>query len=65
MGKQPKKGVYQYDAFQEMAVIKELRAEIAHLHRQALFYENAWSDEKRKEVAARIRECQDTINMLK
>jgi hypothetical protein len=64
MGKQPKTNVYQFDAFQEMQAVKELRHEMKHLIHQELIYGNAWSSEKRAEVAARMQDIRELIKLL-
>lgn len=64
MGKQPKTGIYQYNAFGEMQAIKELRHEEKLLQQQILMYDRQWSDEKRAEVAQRMADIRETITLL-
>lgn len=64
MGKQPKTGVYQFDAFQEMEAIRQLRLEATHLYRQEIFYGDKWSPEKKSEVTARLAEIVQIIQLL-
>jgi len=64
MGKQPKTGVYQLDAFQESQAVKMLRHEMKHLIHQELIYGNAWTPEKRSEVTARMSEIREIIALL-
>lgn len=64
MGKRPKSGIYQFDAFQEMQAIKELRHEMKHLIHQELIYGNHWSSEKRAEIAGRMADIRQTIQLL-
>jgi hypothetical protein len=65
MGKQIKTGVYQFNAFQEMEAIRQLRIEAQGIIRQELFYGEKWSSEKKAEVAARLAEIAEIIELLK
>lgn len=64
MGKRRKENVYQFNAFQEMQAIKELRHEMTQLCHQELIYGNAWCSEKRAEVAARMADIKELIRLL-
>lgn len=64
MGKQPKTGVYQLDAFGESHAVKLLRHEMKHLIHQELLYGDKWADEKRAEVKTRMSDIRETIVAL-